>query len=262
MTATATISRYFCGCLYRSLSDISAFCPLHQPESPSTAFITGTETLRLPHQLQRNTIHRFQGLQVLENSDRNSLHVITCVQDAYHEEWSTPEADLAGLCCACFIDENQHVETGIAACECADPGCTYRWCGRTDGLHALWRIHARGQSQELTGFPDRELFAYGPVAQMNKDVTDALNAERQQLAQQANQALLHYNTARAKANPSAGRQRCFHPVYLSRWLDVPPTATPLWAKYNLTRKLTRLIVTGAIQPDAHDNNPPPQPQLF
>ena len=133
MTALLTFTRFFCGCIYRTLDDQAVFCPQHRQE-PHRAYATGTERVPIPSQdnfpIRGLVMSRYfkSHPAVLQNSSSNSLHTIVSTKDGRNEEWDTPEPELLGLCTACFIDHEQRDETRIAMCECGDEDCSYRWC--------------------------------------------------------------------------------------------------------------------------------------
>ena len=42
------ITRFYCGCVYRTMSDDAVFCPEHRHSIASVGFITGQETIQIP----------------------------------------------------------------------------------------------------------------------------------------------------------------------------------------------------------------------
>ena len=249
-----TITRFFCGCSYRTPTDQAVFCPEHR------GFITGRETIRHPSPdppyLQGLALNkRIGGAITLRNDERNSIHVLSTVRDGRGEEWSMGESDETGICAACFIESDGTVrdETGIAMCECGDADCSYRWCGRLSGLHALWRLHAQGRCHEVTGFMEEDIFSYGPLQGMREDVQQALEREREEIRREA-ERLVETTIQAQTASPP--RREKPHPVFLSRWLEPecreilnPGNEGDLrGARRSLERKVTRLHVLGAMPP--------------
>ena len=160
-----SVARFHCGCVYQALDD-AVFCPEHRSSDP-VGFITSQETIHIPgpgtpkiRELARHE-HPTAWPKVLRSSENNSPHVRTSVRDGRDEEWADDDAREVGLCAACFIDDGEYNGTGMAMCECGDDGCSYRRCGRLDGLHALWRLHARGLSLEIAGVPEGDIFSHG-----------------------------------------------------------------------------------------------------
>ena len=184
------ITRFHCGCAYRTMSDDLVFCPEHRHSSP-VGFTTGHEITQSPGPEVPETpglvMNPYvEGLpKTMMNTSRNSLHTRTSVVDGNGEEWSGSEEEF-GICNACFIDSGELNPTRIAMCECGEEKCSYRWCGIIHGLHALWRIHAQGLSQQTTGIRDDDIFSYGSYDELTKDLREILNAEKQELERNAN----------------------------------------------------------------------------
>ena len=184
-----SISRFHCGCIYRRSTDRIYFCPVHR------GILTGEETIRLPDgmtggrgdqpKILRLAMSEFNPHwpDVVYNTERNSLSQTNQIT-ARGEEWHT-WTDETGLCAACFIDGEDVVPTGAAMCECGNRDCVYRWCGRNDGLHAYWMLHAAGITKETTGVDDRDIFAYGPFNDQPAEVTRVLDDEREYLNKSA-----------------------------------------------------------------------------
>ena len=251
---STTITRFFCGCLYRTPTDQAVFCPEHR------GFITGRETIRHPESgpppLRGLARSRHTGwAETLMSDERNSIHVAQTVRDPRGEEWSMTEYEETGICCACFIESDGTVrdETGIAMCECGNSDCSYRWCGRLSGLHAFWRLHLQGRCQEATGISDEEIFAWGPCVAMSEEQQEVLKQEREEIRREAERMVV--STIRAQTASPPRRERP-HPVFLSRWLEPecreilnPGNEGDLrGARRSLERKVTRLHVVGAMPP--------------
>ena len=183
------ISRFHCGCIYSRSTDRIYFCPTHR------GFLTGEETIRLPDGMtgrpgnQPKILHMAMSEftpnwpQILHNTDSNSL-VQTNKISAKGEEWHTWTEE-TGLCAACYIDDEDVVPTSAAMCECGSKDCVYRWCGRTQGLHAYWLLHAAGITEQSTGVNDSDIFAYGPWDHQSEEATRILDDERGRLNQAA-----------------------------------------------------------------------------
>ena len=104
-------------------------------------------------------------------------------------------------------------------CECGQEKCSYRWCGMTDGLHALWRIHAQGLTQQTTGIRDDDIFSYGSYDEQTEDMRKILDAEKQELERKADRLVRATLAARQASGPGTKRRSYQQQVYLSRWLD-------------------------------------------
>lgn len=180
-----SISRFHCGCIYRRSTDRIYFCPVHR------GILTGEETIRLPdgmtggHGDQPKMLHLAMSSfnpnwpDMVHNTDSNSLIQRSKIS-AKGEEWHKWTEE-NGLCAACYIDDEEIVPTFAAMCECGDRDCVYRWCGRTQGLHAYWLLHAAGLTEQTTGVDDRDIFAYGPCNDQREEVTRILDDERESL---------------------------------------------------------------------------------
>ena len=253
------ITHFFCGCIYFTPTDTAVFCPQHL-HSDTPSFATGREAVRIPQGSDRSAItdHGQPSLgplfKTLYNSTSNSVHIMSYVSDGGHNKWNVPDADQFGLCCACFIDQDILIETRVAMCECGEESCSYRWCGNTDGLHALWRLHANGISGQETGIPERDIFSYGPCREQPEKIQNVLDRERQDLESRIQAAVREFTQARTQAKPTASPKRSFQPVYLTPWLDPAyqaiirqsnPKELTL-ARNSLRRRLARLLITGAV----------------
>ena len=200
-----TISRFHCGCIYKRATDRIYFCPTHR------GMLTGEETIRLPDGMtgrpgnQPKILHMVMSEftpnwpQVLHNTDSNSL-VQTNKISAKGEEWHNWTEE-TGLCAACYIDDEDVVRTAAAMCECGDRDCLYRWCGRTQGLHAYWLLHAAGLTEHSTGFKDRDIFAYGPCQDQGEELTRILDEERECLNQAATERARNITDSRIQLPP-------------------------------------------------------------
>lgn len=267
-----TIAHFRCGCAYRTTSDTPVFCPEHRTADQPSA-ITEIETLRaptaeipdIPGLVTRNYPLQDQPV-VLRNNGANSLHTTVAVTDAQGHEWNTPDDDQVGLCAACYIDDDDLIETRISACECPDTRCTYRWCGALKGLHAYWRPHVQGNSFQLTAICEDEIFSFGPFSQQPDTITDALNQERESLTRQVE---LHLSALRAaNEQPQTAPDAAPPPgsAYTAPWLqsdyqlmsqETGPQrrVTHQLARKSLSQKITRLYLIGAL-PHLDPNSPP------
>ena len=212
------ITRFQCGCVYRAGHDEAVFCPEHRQSSP-VGFVTGHEAIPM----QTPGVPGIPGLVMnphalslpmeLRNDERNSLHVESRTLDGRQNEWGMNRADEVGLCAACLIDEECAQETRVARCECGDEGCSYRWCGDTRGLHALWRLHAQGVSQESIGIPEEDIFEYGGYDEQNQETRELLDREGNHLRDRAGELLRAVLETR-RAAPGEPQE----PVY---WIGIP-----------------------------------------
>ena len=256
---STTFTRYFCGCIYETCVDTTLICPQHRSE-PHRAFMTATQTVPVPRDHAVDTISRLTPAShagnrpmKLENRPDNSLHLLATITDPNQREWSAPEAEMVGLCPPCFVDHQMLTETGVSTCECPDPACYYRWCGRTTGLHALWRFHAYGKSEQFTGHREEDIFKHGPHDQLPDNLRSRLAAEREFLDLCLLQASLEFGEARGHSTPGAGRRRYYQPVYLSQWLEQDYRRLSRERdeekrerlRTGLRHKLMRLIITSA-----------------
>ena len=251
-------TRFNCGCAYRTMSEDLVFCPEHRHSSP-VGFITGKETTQSPGP----EVPQIPGLvmdpyiqgrpKTMMNTSGNSLHTRTYVLDGKGEEWSDSEKEV-GICNACFIDSGELNPTRIAMCECGEEKCSYRWCGIIFGLHALWRIHAQGLSQQTTGIQENDIFSYGKYDEQTKDLKKIINAEERELERNANRLVPATLAARQEAGTGKQRRSYQHQVYLSRWLDSEyaaitkeqnSTEAVRHARSVLAVKLLRLHIIGA-----------------
>lgn len=254
-------TRFHCGCIYQTI-DEAVFCPEHRRADP-VGFITSQETILTPDSrppsIQGLVMNSFVKAlpQTLRNDERNSIHVRATVLDGRREEWADEDVQEVGLCAACFIDQDEHKETGVAMCECGDEDCSYRWCGSTDGLHALWRLHAQGRSRESMGIPEEDIFSYGSSDKHEEAVRSTLDWERDHLREVGRELAQRAILARQMAAPGAGRRRSFDPVMMSHWLDgefrdmeeeKTDTWKAGWALSRLEAKMVRLYVIGAAKP--------------
>ena len=253
-----SITRFICGCVYRTVGDTAVFCPTHRAE-PHRGIIKEQEMLHTPTAdppdipgLVMNSYYKTMP-HVLRNSNRNSIHTMTSVLDGDSHEWAEPEEDQVGLCAACYIDRNDCYETGIAMCECGDEKCSYRWCGALTGLHAYWRLHTQGRSEETTGTAEVDIFSQGTFQQQTEAITDTLDTERELLDLEIEKLLQDMENVREQNNaePDDAKQA----VYLMPWLDheyllmKDPGKTPSnIVRTALKRKIARLHVIGALPP--------------
>ena len=250
-----TTTRFRCGCAYRIIGDTAVFCPQHRE------IITGTERIETPEpttpdvpglvmeQYLKGVAH------TLMNTRRNSLHTLTSVLDGRGNEWAEPSEELVGMCAACFIDQEEHYETGMAMCECGDKDCSYRWCGSAEGLHAFWKLHVQGKSEEAAGIPETDIFSYGQYSTQNSRVTAVLDRERKELEDRVQELMEEMKNAREEAGASeqAGGQPS---PYLIPWLDREYAAMTgggaamerEMARRQLAGKITRLHIIGSMPP--------------
>ena len=258
MPYSVKITRFYCGCAYKTMSDVLVFCPEHRHSSP-VGFITEQKTFQSPglevHQIPGLVINpHVEGIpKTMMNTSSNSLHTRTSVLDGNGEEWSDSEKEV-GICNACFIDSGELNPTRIAMCECGEEKCSYRWCGIIFGLHALWRIHAQGLSQQTTGIQENDIFSYGKYDEQTKDLKKIINAEERELERNANRLVPATLAARQEAGTGKQRRNYQHQVYLSRWLDSEYAAITKeqssteavgYARRILATKLLRLHIIGA-----------------
>lgn len=256
------ITRFHCGCVYQALDD-AVFCPRHRHGDP-VGFITSQETIHIPGP-GRPAIRELAMLEsiptwpaVLRNDERNSLHRMVATLDGMGNEWDIPGAEEAGLCAACFIDGEEHVETRVAMCECGEERCSYRWCGRTGGLHAMWKIHAEGRSQETIGVPEGDIFSHRDFQGQDEGTREILEQEAAVLEDAGRRLAGEAVAAREAAKPGNGPKREYRAVMLSHWLDREFQDLALqgarnqmirnWALNRLASKMTRLYVIGAVEP--------------
>ena len=76
------VTRFNCGCAYRTISDTAVFCPAHRDHA-KPGFITGRETIRVP----QGENPQMEKLEILMNTSGNSLHAETIVLDSNHNDW-------------------------------------------------------------------------------------------------------------------------------------------------------------------------------
>ena len=255
-----TITRFQCGCVYRTVSDTAVFCPQHHSE-PHHSYITQKETIYTP----TTDVPDVPGLvmnprtnqpEVLRNNGYNSIHTIVSVMDGARNEWNTPDDDQTGLCAACYIEQEDYFETGIAMCECGDDHCSYRWCGQLTGVHGFWRLHAQGRSEEVTGIAEEDIFTYGRLDQQAVTVVQAIEAERLDLVNQIDQFIQEMQSLKEQ---DADASDAAHPqsVYLIPWMAedyrilrearaAGNSRQADLAKSTLTKKLARLHIIGAL----------------
>ena len=260
-----TSTRYICGCVYRTVSDIAIFCPQHRDEWHRGTIIS-QETIKIPSpetpDLPGLVMHSWAPTTpvVLRNTASNSIHNETSVLDGQGNHWSAKEEDLTGICAACFIDEEQLLETNIAMCECGAESCSYRWCGRTDGLHGFWKLHAQGRSEETVGRAESDIFSYGSYTEQTPEIRAVLDQEGENLRTQADQLFNKLTEARHSAN-SSDQNQGERTGYLTPWLDqtynTMTTSSEPQQRNRATKimkdKLTRLHVIGAMPPPEAPN---------
>ena len=257
---TMHTTRFQCGCIYQTSVDTLVFCPEHHSEW-HRGVITDSSEIQLPGP---DVLPEMEGLvmnpymrnlpMVFMNSERNSIHTRTQTMDGRMNEWDDADTELAGLCAACFIEHNDHRETRIARCECGRSECSYRWCGETRGLHALWRIHANGNSEETMGIPEEDIFSHGPCGKFDQGLQEILERERNEI--RGIVARMTRAALDARSGRTSNPHRTYHPAYLNPWLDrdcriIAKTANPGERERGLralTEKLTRLHVIGAMPP--------------
>ena len=160
-----------------------------------------------------------------------------------------------------------------------DEDCSYRWCGKTEGLHAYWRLHARGASEQATGLTEDDIFNHGPARDRPEDETAALQKEQADLDGMGEE-LLSEMVARRNTGPTATPDAEDHEPtgepepprpYDLEWLqqsyDVMAKQSEMpvvrrIAKVQLKEKLVRLHVAGFPGPQPEDRQGPKteQPQ--
>ena len=259
MPQILSITRFFCGCVYHTPGDTAVFCPKHR-HTDHRGFITGTDTIEVTtrqdpfSKTPATSVYFHKRPDVLHNTPYNSLHTTTSILDGRNEEWAIPDADLLGICPACFIDAEDLLETVIAACECGDENCSYRWCGSLQGYHAMWRLHANGKSKETIGVNETDLFSFGPYEDQPEHIQQTLDNERETIRREVSR--LREDVTSARSNPHPSRQRGQPAVYFTPWLDQEyqaltasnEPAAHRRAQRSLQHKLTRLFVIGAATP--------------
>ena len=222
-------AQFQCGCVYQILGETAAACPQHQspisreanyeshtPENPGIPGLVMSQYFKSqPH--------------ILHNHNSNSLHNLTSVRDGQGNSWIDEQEDQTGLCAACLIDEDSYTETGYAICECGNENCSYRWCGATQGLHALWAVHVQGKAMELLGWPDEDIFSYGPYLDQKQEIKSILNEEQKLLIRRMEILLDGIKKARSNRNPELNSElnsetegapdEILGTGYLTPWLD-------------------------------------------
>lgn len=253
-----TFARFGCQCVYRTSTDAAIFCPTHRAD-PEQAILVENLEFRSSHPTTPDVPNLVRNRYLpthpafLQNNSRNSIHTELSILGGRQEEWATSEQGELGLCAACLIDNEDIHETLIAACECPDEQCCYRWCGLLTGLHAYWRLHAQGRSEEKTGIPEPDIFRHGSYGEMTEQVVQALDAERRAMELALPTLVAQFKEARRQAN-QPGIQPDHNP-YLTPWLDSEyrdltqekrdPRTSSMVAR-SLERKLLRLYALGAI----------------
>ena len=185
------IARFYCGCIYEIGFDmLPMICPVHR------SILTGIEKIRsgMNDKITIRKLATYDGSRVplrLDNSKYGSLSKIEMVVgDGFEDELDSEY----GLCDACYIEYGSITPTYIPYCGCRNSECKYRWCGRTDGLHAFFKMHVNKsygkiaedylvgrynpQSEDAYYYFDRDIFARGPAKETPNDWQEALNSER------------------------------------------------------------------------------------
>ena len=249
-----TYTRFQCGCAYRTIADTPSFCPQHRAPitNNETMYSTYPGTPHIPGLIMHD---HFTNLPVvLRNTSDNSLHTSITTRDGDGNEWEETREDEVGLCAACLIDNDTHIPTRISMCECGNERCSYRWCGATTGLHAYWRLHARGQSEATTDIPEMDIFSHGSFNDQSDVIRSTLDEERHQLITQVQEIMLKIQTDRAQANATPNAEQQQH-IHFAPWLD--RNYQDMQKDHNLlnnlartafTKKVTRLHVVGAFEP--------------
>ena len=264
MTATRyqfEFVKFSCGCAYRTIGDVAVLCPQHHEET-HRGVILGvqtyhTDTLETPDIAGLVMSRSWQGgAELLWNTGSNSLHTMKRLLDADGNEWNVPEHEQAGLCPACFIENDEYRETGIATCECGDERCSYRWCGDLTGIHAYWRLHVQRRSEEATSIPEEDIFSYGKFSDRTDEAIAALNVERDILAGEINQRMSQFYAAQDGCPaPDGDAPMTADSVYRIPWLtnDYQVMQDPglsetrrQFARDALVEKIARLHVAGAL----------------
>lgn len=251
-----TSAHFRCGCAYRVLFDAVFFCPTHhEPIIEYRTTVTPTPEIPDIPGLVMSRIFKDRP-ETLRNHAHNSLHKTINVQDRRRQDWGDTGDEENGLCPACFVQHQDFIDTRVAACECRDEQCDYRWCGQTGGLHAWWGLHATGRSHELTGIPEEDIFSHGAFEDLNDEVTQVLTAEEQWLKQAASLLVARILVVRSQPAPE-DHQHEGEALYLAPCLDEnwniatdpsQETATQDLARRKLGEKLLRLHLIGAINP--------------
>ena len=192
MKRITKLTRFHCGCVYRSGPERAYTCPVHQE------VVTGMEEILsdpgLPvkiNRLARNP--HVSGLEdTLQNWPGRSLTSVLMVRGDGFEDQIESEA---GLCDACYIETNSLNPSGVVECGCENPERQYRWCGDASGLHAFHRMHVRkdygklAEPGEATARFDQDIFACGKAGKASEGWAEALDEERAKLKAQVKRVI-------------------------------------------------------------------------
>lgn len=248
-------SRYSCGCAYHTPLDTALRCPRHQ------GWLLSTETFHSDTRdppdipgLVKNP-HFPDRAMTLHNDERNSIYSTVVVKDSSGSEISDHDPDHFGICHACYVETGETVETRIAACECSDILCDHRWCGDTSGLHAFWRLHAQGRSEEVTGIPKRDIFSIGLSSTLPEYLAVILDRERAAMADTAERLLdgiVRYRESAEYQGVPDGVSP-YSSDYLTKYYEECNSADTNSRRQERSRNrlitaLTRFHLMGAIQP--------------
>lgn len=245
-------SRFAWGCAYQKTSETTLICPEHrQPLTEEHELRSATRDFPPVEGLMMSRFFKTNPA-IIRNSSRNSLHSVLKIRDGGGSEWSDDDENEVGLCPACYIDQQDLVETRITACECADPQCSYRWCGQLSGLHAYWRLHVQGRTHEATDFRDQEIFSYGDYHSLDEQTQETLDRERAELIRAGQDLLEKMGDSRSNDADDSPTGRIFRMPWLEQHYDVmndPDRSNRLreTARQELGRRLIRLHLLGLIE---------------
>ena len=219
-------TRFQCGCVYATQDQSAVICPTHR--RPILEEINATMQSAQVPEIEGLVMTRYDPSrpEMLKNNQSNSLHSTIAVKDSNGDSWVDEDTDQVGLCPACLIDDNVYTQVTFANCECGDIKCSYRWCGRINGLHALWSIHAQGRSEEVIDRQESDIFSYGSYCQQGNSIQSAINEETIRLDRRRQKLLDILIQERKQESGDAGSSPETGPTlprngYLIPWLDAP-----------------------------------------
>ena len=260
MTTTALrveyIARYHCGCVYRTRLGRAPICPKHRMVLTGEERIRYTgENLRIQNAAKMTRVPQMD--QMLRNDQHNSLTRFESV-GSHGQGYGERDVVDTGICNACYLEDDSSRGSGITICGCSNEDCKYRWCGRTQGLHAFHRMHVEKEypgladTEEEAQQLDKRIFPIGEDDEVPRDWKDALERERDWLDQRSAEATEHL----ARMHLQRGTQKARIPGLVAslEWLEKlngPPQK----------RALTWLICTGAIRPPPAPPEDPMEGQL-
>lgn len=232
------LTGFFCGSLHRTIDEFH-LCPTHHAvKTRVDEFITDEPpAFQVP-----------PGPPLI-NSSGNSIRKATIISAPGQSSLEANEDSEHGLCIAC-LDDGEANPTRLGACGCHDSKCHYRWCGRTDGRHALFRAHVSKDYGRLTPSNPKRL------ADLEDDFFDI---EPHMLSHEQRQFLYHEKNWLDQNSDRLARllrrERLTggwsHPL---TWLGWLPAATRR-SSYSLQRELVHLICLGVIHPPVSPPSP-------